>query len=187
MAVSLGNPTSPEPPPEERTKRRPFFGQVLRGTGWLAAGPVDWVGTRRIRQSWCFIGDLVSLLRKAPNRDTRFRTEGSGVFDARATAFSYGMSVPELEVRLRSRRVQTARIAYATFVLAWFFLFGWVGHAVNSPLTAIRVISTLYFLPFCGLFFLIALYNALLNFQIRTGRLASWREYIATTEKFWPC
>jgi hypothetical protein len=187
VVASLGNSRASEPSPDDRKKQRSFFGKVFRGTGWLAAGPVDWAGTRRIRRSLSFIGDLVSTLRRGPTRDTRFKTEDCGVYDVRATAFSYGMSVPELEARLRSRRLQTARIAYATFALAWLFLFGWIWHAVASPLTAIRVTSALYFLPFCMLFFLIALYNALLNFQIRIGRLASWREYLATTEKFWPC
>ena len=176
MTNSLGNQRSSGPPPDDRKKRRTFFGKIFRGTGWLAAGPVDWAGTRRIRRGWSFIGDLVSTLRRGPTRDNRFKTGESGVFDVRATAFSYGMSVPELEARLRSRRLQTARIAYATFTLAWLFLFGWIWHAAASPLTAMRVTSALYFLPFCALFFLIAVYNALLNFQIRTGRLASWRE-----------
>jgi hypothetical protein len=187
MTVFLGDPGSSEPPPEDRKRRRSFFGKVFRGTGWLAAGPVDWAGARRIRRGWSFIGDLISILRGGPARDKRFKTKDGGAFDVRATAFSYGMSVPELEVRLQSRRLQTARIAYATFSLAWLFLLGWIWHAVASPLAAMRVTSALYFLPFCALFFLIALYNALLNFQIRIGRLASWREYLATTEKFWPC
>ena len=187
MTVFLGDRGSSEPPPEDRKSRRSFFGKVFRGTGWLAAGPVDWVGTRRIRRSWSFIRDLVSILRRGPTSDNRFKTQGGGAFDVRATAFSYGMSVPELEARLQSRRLQTARIAYAAFTLAWLFLCGWVWHALASPLTAMRVTSALYFLPFCALFFLIAFHNALLNFQIRTGRLASWREYLATTEKFWPC
>jgi hypothetical protein len=187
MTVSLGNPRSSAPSPDDRKKRRSLFSKIFRGTGWLAAGPVDWAGTRGIRRSWSFIGDLVSILRRGPTGDTGFKTKVSGAFDVRATAFSYGMSVPELEARLRSRRLQTARIAYATLALAWLFLFGWIWHAVASPLTAIRVTSALYFLPFCMLFFLIALYNALLNFQLRIGRLASWREYLATTEKFWPC
>ena len=85
-----------------------------------------------------------------------------------------------------SARAVSIRIAYATFALAWLFLCSWIWHAVASPLTAMRVTSALYFLPFCGLFFLIAFYNALLNFQIRTGRLASWRAYLATTETFCP-
>jgi hypothetical protein len=42
------------------------------------------------------------------------------------------------------------------------------------------------FLPFCMLFFLIAFYNALLNFQIRMRRLLSCREYLLTNESFWP-
>jgi hypothetical protein len=187
MTVFPGDPGSSEPPPEDGKRRRSFFGKVFSGTGWLAAGPVDWVGTRRIRRSWSFIRDLVFILRRGPTSDNLFKTQGSGAFDVRATAFSYGMSVSELEARLQSRRLQTARIAYATFTLAWLFLFGWIWHAVASPLAAMRVTSALYVLPFCALFFLIALYNALLNFQIRIGRLASWREYLATTEKFWPC
>jgi hypothetical protein len=44
----------------------------------------------------------------------------------------------------------------------------------------------LEFLPFCALFYLLAFYNALLNFQMRIGRAASWREYLATSEPFWP-
>jgi hypothetical protein len=187
MTVSLGNAHSSEPPPADRKQRRSFFGKIFRGTGWLAAGPVDWAGTRRIRRGWSFIGDLVHILRLGPSPDNRFKTEDRGVFDMRATAFSYGMSVPELKARLRSRRLQTARIAYAASALAWLFMCGWIWHALASPLTAMRVTSALYFLPFCALFFLIAFHNALLNFQIRTGRLANWREYLATTEKFWPC
>jgi len=187
VTVSLDNARSSDSSQDDLKKRHSFFGKVLRGTGWLAAGPVDWVGTRRIRRGWSFIGDLVAILRSGSTRNNRFKTKDSGGFDVHATAVSYGMSVPQLEARLRSRRLQTARIAYATFAFAWLFLFGWIWHAVVSPLSTMRVTSALYFLPFCALFFLISLYNALLNFQIRIGRLASWREYLATTEKFWPC
>jgi glucan phosphoethanolaminetransferase (alkaline phosphatase superfamily) len=94
--------------------------------------------------------------------------------------------VPELERRLKIRRRQTALIAYATFVLASIFLAAWVCEALSSPWTAARVALALEFLPFCALFFLLAFYNALLNFQIRIGRAASWREFLATSEPFWP-
>jgi len=55
-----------------------------------------------------------------------------------------------------------------------------------SPWTAMRVVLAVEFLPFCALFFLLAFYNALLNFQIRIGRTASWREYLSTKEPFLP-
>ena len=184
MPIPLGNPLPPAPP---LGKRRSLIRRMFHGAGWLSAGPVDWAGTRRIRRGWSLIGDLTAILRAGPNPDLRFKTEDHGVFDARATAFSYGMSVPQLEGRLRARRRQTARISYTTFALGWLFLAGWLLHTLGLPLTATRVLSALYFLPFCGLFFLIAFHNALLNFQIRAGRLASWHEYLATSERFWPC
>jgi hypothetical protein len=109
-----------------------------------------------------------------------------GCFDLEATAFLYGMSVFELDRWLRVRRRQTARIAYATFALACIFLAAWVRQALWSPWTPGRIALALEFLPFCVLFFLLAFYNALLNFQIRTGRAASWREYLTTSESFWP-
>ena len=92
----------------------------------------------------------------------------------------------ELERRLKVRRRQTALIAYATFALACIFLIAWVCEALSSPWTAARIALALKFLPFCALFFLLAFYHALLNFQIRIGRAASWREYLATSEPFWP-
>ena len=189
MAIPLNGPSLPPDrplPPDPSRKRRSFLGKVLHGAGWMAAGPVDWVGTRRIARSASFIGDLWSLLRGGPPRDTRFKTEPDRGFDLRATAFSYGVSVEELSERFAARRRQTARLAYATFAMAWLFLLGWTWQALLSPWTTTRVTSMVYFLPFCVLFFLVAFYNALLNYQIRTGRLASWREYLSTSEGFWP-
>jgi hypothetical protein len=38
----------------------------------------------------------------------------------------------------------------------------------------------------CGLFRLLAFHNALVNWQIRTLRLGSWREFLNTNESWWP-
>ena len=48
------------------------------------------------------------------------------------------------------------------------------------------MVLSVEFLPFCLLFFLVAFNNALLNFQIRMRRLATWRDYLLTSESFWP-
>jgi hypothetical protein len=167
-------------------RRRSFFKGLFRGTGWLMATPFAWSGADRIKRGWSLIGDLFRLLRACPVRDTHFKTEGKSAFDLRATAVSYGISVHQLEACLAARRLQTARIAYAALVLGTLFLAGWIWHALSSPWTATRVASALYFLPFCAVFVLVAFYNALLNYQIRAGRLAAWREYLATPDGFWP-
>lgn len=185
MPIPLENP-GPAGPAPARARKRSLFGKLFRGAGWLAGGPVDWIATRRIARSASFVSDLLVTLQVGPQRDPRFKTHDDGGFDLQASAFCYGLSVHELEARLAARRRQSARIAYATFALAWFFLLAWLWRALSSPWRAARIASSLDFLPFCALFFLVAFYNALLNFQIRIGRTARWREYLATRERFWP-
>jgi Mn2+/Fe2+ NRAMP family transporter len=96
------------------------------------------------------------------------------------------MTEDALVRRLEERRRQTARIAYGTFALACLFLIGWVHAALDTPLSLSRIMLAVDFLPFCVLFFLIAFYNALINFQIRSGRRATWREYLLTDRGFLP-
>jgi hypothetical protein len=179
-----------EPPSEAAaepvSRRRSFVGKIAHGTGWLVSVPFVWMGVHRIWRGCLLIGDLWGALRAGPPRDDRFMTADQGAFDVAATAVSYGVPVHRLEARLAARRRQTARIAYAAFALAWLFLLGWVWHALASPWMATRFTSALFFLPFCALFFLVAFYNALLNYQIRSGRLANWRDYLATPGAFWP-
>ena len=165
--------------------RRGVFRRVFRGVGWLASGPIDWAGTRGIGRGAAAIRGLAVAARSRPQPDPRFRTD-EGQFDLEATAFLHGLTVPQLQARLAARRRHTARVAYATTALAVLFLLFWVRAALATPWTASRLALAVYFLPFCLLFFLIAFYHALLNFQIRTGRLASWREYLTTSEPFWP-
>ena len=186
MPIQLESPGSNDAPGSERRKRRSLFGRVFRGIGWLSAGPVYWAGLRGISRSASFIRHLSVTVRSGSRADRRFRTTGNGGFDLNATALLYGISVPELERRVKVRRRQTALVAYATFGLACIFLTAWVCEALSSPWTAPRISLALEFLPFCALFILLAFYYALLNFQIRIGRAASWREYLATSGPFWP-
>jgi len=75
MAIPLNLPRPPNPGKPPR-RRRSVMGKVARGAGWLASGPLDWAGVRRIRRSATFIGDLATLLRHGPSRDDRFRKDG---------------------------------------------------------------------------------------------------------------
>jgi len=187
MADPANNPHPPARLPEASGKSRSAIGKAFAGARWLASGPADWVSMRRISRGWSFIGDLLGIARRGPLRDPRWKTEEQGRFDLRATAFSYGLSVAQLEAQLRARQRHTARVAYLAFTLAWLLLVGWVWQSLTTPWTVVRATSSVYFLPFCGLLFLISFHNALLNFQIRSRTMASWRDYIATDEKFWPC
>jgi hypothetical protein len=167
-------------------RRRSAFRTALGGIGWLAAAPVDWAGVKSISRAASLIGGLAGTMHARPRRDPRVKVEDARSFDLMATAVSYGITVPQLEARLAKRRKQTALIAYAMFAMAGLFLLAWARAALSARWTILRMVLSVEFLPFCVLFFLVAFNNALLNFQIRMRRLATWRDYLLTSESFWP-
>ena len=169
-----------------RKQRRSLFRRTIRGVGWLASGPADWAGVRSIGRGASLIGDLVRAVRERQASDRRFRVEDDRSFELRATALLHGVSVLELQRRLEARRRQTAWVAYGFFAFAGMFVLAWFHAVLSSSWTTSRVLLTVDFLPFGALFLLIGFYNALLNYQIRVGRRASWREYLMTNEPFLP-
>jgi hypothetical protein len=167
-------------------KKPSFIGRMMRRVGWLAGGPADWFGRRSVRSGAGLIGKLWHQTRNTPKRDSRFKIDDSGGFDLKATAFSYGISTEVLEQRLEQRQRMTFMVSYGALVIAVLSVLFWIHSAINEPYTLTRVMMAWEFLPFLSLFLLVAFYNALLNFQIRVRRSASWREFLSTDEGFLP-
>ena len=181
IPLASGSP-SPDPP----VRRRGVFRKTIRGTrGWVGGGS-DWAGVKSIRRGAALIGDLAHASRSDTSARERVFVDEDRTLDLRATAFSQGITEDALLRRLEERRRQTARIAYGTFTLACLFLIGWLHAAVQTPMALSRIMLAVDFLPFCALFFLIAFYNALVNFQIRSGRRATWRDYLMAESGFLP-
>lgn len=183
---SGGAQPRPESPEGAGRRRRSWFRRTLNGVAWLSAAPADWMGWRTISGGATLVGRLYASVRAGQRRDRRFKTGEGRAFDLPSTAFAYGISIEDLERRLAVRRRQTAALAYAMFGLACLFVLAWVCVALRVVSDGGRVALLLQFLPFCALFYLMSFYQALLNFQIRTGRAAGWREYLSTEEGFLP-
>ena len=167
-------------------RRRGVVRSLFRGVKWVAATPVQWLGTKPIREGATLVSGLAGRVRARPNRDPHFRTGDDGRFDRRATAVSYGISERELEGRLRSRQRQTAITAFALFGLGVLFFAAWMLRVLGTASAGARLLLAIDFLPFCLLFVLLGFYQSLVNFQIRIGRSAGWREYLTTQTGFWP-
>ena len=188
MAADL-NASPPSRKPNDvgaAANKRSIVGRVWRGALWLGGWPAEAVGISEIRENAELIAAFSSMLKAAPSKDQRLYLDQERQIDLRATAFSCGVSEARLAMQLARRRRQTAFAAYVAFGLGCLFVLGWLWRALGSPWTAFRLVSAIEFLPFCGIFFLLAFYNALQNFQLRTGRMATWREYLTTSELFWP-
>jgi hypothetical protein len=158
----------------------------MRRAKWLAGGPADWFGRKSVMSGAGLISGLWRQSRRPVQRDSRFKVDDDGSFDLAATAFSYGISVEALEQRLEQRRRMTFMISYGASLVAILSVIFWIHSAINEPYTPTRIMMAFEFLPFLSLFYLVAFYNALLNFQIRMRRTANWREFLSTEAGFFP-
>jgi hypothetical protein len=62
----------------------------------------------------------------------------------------------------------------------------WLITVLNTELTPGRVLVAVEFLPLCTMCVLLGFYQGLVNFQIRSGRAASWRDFLLAERDFWP-
>jgi len=148
--------------------------------------PREAVGVRDIRENGDFIRDLAAAVRRGPTEPPRIYVDADQQLDLAATAWSHGLGERALEERIIRRRRQTARMAYLAFIAGWLILAWWFWQAWTARWTFGRLIAGLEFVPFCGLFFLLAFKNAWQNWQLRRRRLGSAMEYLTTGEPFWP-
>ncbi len=160
--------------------------RVWRRTKFVTGGPIANIGLEEISSGARLIGQLTNQVRQGPVPDGRLKADEHGGIDLQATAFSYGISVDELLERMRQRRRQTARSAYALFCLGGCFLLVWFWQAMHLPRSAARIVSAVEFLPFCVLFLLVATRSAHSNWQLRTRRLGSLGDYLRTSDPFLP-
>ena len=175
-----------KPGKKEEVAKPSFMRRNWRRARFVAGGPVASIGVNEIKDGARLIDSLLAVLRAGPPPDTRIKTSEGGGIDPQATAFSYGIRVEVLEQRLRERRLQTARAAYATFALGSVSLVLWLYAAMHMRMSSARIFSGLEFLPCCTLFFLLAFKSAWMNWQLRTLRTGSAVAYLRTTEPFLP-
>jgi hypothetical protein len=171
---------------ETETKKLSALRRAFRPIRWLASGPGDWFGRKSVSAGAHMVGNLWSQTRKSPQRNSRFKVDDGGEFDLKATAFSYGTSVEALHTRLSQRRRLTMLVSYGALSIAVLSIIFWIHAAIDQAYTLARIITAIEFLPFIGLSVLLAFYNALLNFQIRSCRFAGWREFLSTEKGFFP-
>ena len=172
----------PVPP----TRSGSVLRRMWRGTKALTRGPIDAAAPSEIARGASLIRSLLELLQRSPHSEGRFRVDDAGNIDVAATAFSHGITPAKLEERMRVRRRETKRSAYALFGLGVLTFIGWSLEALDMQMSAARILSAIEFLPFCLWFFLLAFKSAWSNYQLRTGRLDTALAYLRTDESFLP-
>lgn len=158
---------------------------LWRALGWVLRGPVDAFNPRAVAEGGQAIGRLASIIRSGPQPDPRVRVDADHGLDVSAIAFLAGATEAEVRQQMANRLRQTAVATYVYLAGGAGFLLVWVYAALlHVNYASLSYIVAL--LGFCGTFFLFAFHNALVNWQVRTQRLGTAREFLATEDSWWP-
>lgn len=169
--------------PQRPEKQR---GPLRRGIGFVLGGPIACLGYRQIVDNATTIKTLFGDIREGPEPDRRVRVTQEGTLDVAAMAWEAQLPQSEIERKLENRKRQTKRAAFYYLLGAALFLAFTLYHAF-AILPALPTMSfvasmTSIFCCFCSM----AFYNALVNWQVRTRRLGSAREFLNTDDTWWP-
>lgn len=174
-------PARDEAPAPRRTKRRAFW----RGLAFVFGGPIHALGADRIAESASVIGGLARHIRTGPPADERVLVYDDRTLDLHTMARDAGISVAQVRMLLGNRRRQTRRSVFCYLAGAAAFFGLWVWQASEAPAYT-RLPYVVVLLLICAVFCLSAFYNALVNWQCRTERLGTWREFLSTDDSWWP-
>ncbi len=161
--------------------------RMLRKAVRLAFGaPIACFGPKQIRENAAFIAGLAQTIRIGPGADYRVRLSAGRNLDVLAMAWDAQVPPAEIMRQLDNRRRQSARSTLCYLAGAVLFLLVGFYHAA----AALPVLPSLSYVLAMGAisccFLLLAFYNALVNWQVRTLRLGTAREFLDADESWWP-
>lgn len=161
-------------------------GLLWRGVGLIVSAPVACLGYRQIAENASSIKTLIGDVRRGPGSDSRVLLADDRMLDVAAMAWVAQVSPAEIERQLENRKRQTVKATFVYLLGVGVFLALAFYHAI----TTLPLLTTLSYLltmtSICCCFCSMAFYNALVNWQIRTRRLGSAREFLNATETWWP-
>ena len=97
-----------------------------------------------------------------------------------------GVQAGELAVLLQRRRMETARATRLNLAFGLIFLVLWAWSVFSTPAGFTGLLLLLSGLGVCLLFLCRAVVEAQTNWQIRTGRMGTLHEFLATDEGWMP-
>lgn len=97
-----------------------------------------------------------------------------------------GVQAKELAILLQRRRVETAQATRLNLAFGLIFLVLWVWSVCSTPAGFTGLLVLLSGLGVCLLFLARAVVEAQTNWQIRTGRMGTLREFVTSDDRWMP-
>lgn len=161
--------------------RRSWFRRSVR----FVAEPFR-VQASEVGEGWAFIEALWRGIRFNRRRTRPIRLDTDGRFDTIVMARDALVTQAEIERQLDNRRRETRGNAIAYLLGGAAVLAFWLYEIATQGISGINPLDVALFLAVVGCLFALAFHNAFLNWQVRTRRLGSVRQFFSTEESWWP-
>ena len=152
----------------------------------MLGAPIACFGYRQIADNAELIGGLARTIRAGPGADPRVHLGSDRTLDVAAMAWEAQVPQAEIERQLGNRRRQTARSTLCYLAGATVFMVLGFYHAATTLPASPSLSYVAAMTAICCCFLALAFYNALVNWQVRTRRLGTAREFLHAEESWWP-
>jgi len=143
---------------------------------------------RAAGQPWCWTPASASTWKHRPSRC--FQVEAEALDAGRITMEHYaqlgGVQAEELAILLQRRRIETTQATRLNLAFCLVFLMLCTWSVLSTPAGFTGLLLLLSGLGLCLLFLTRAVVEAQTNWQIRTGRMGTLREFLTTDEAWMP-
>ena len=158
--------------------------------GWgvrkTLSAPIACIGVEQIAENARLIRKLAQIIRSGPGAEPMVRVQPDRSLDVAAMAWEAQVPVAEIERLLDNRRRQSRQATWTYLVGGTVFVVLGFVHAASLLPALPTLLYTLSTAAISCCFFLMALYNALINWQVRTRRLGTAREFLNADETWRP-
>lgn len=165
----------------EGVPRRSWF----RRTARFVAEPFR-VQASEVGEGWAIIEELWHAIRLRRHRTRPIRLDAEGRFDTTAMAWDALVTQAEIERQLDNRRRETRKNAAGYLLGGISVLAFWLYEIATKGIPGMNPLDVALFLAAVASLFALAFHNAFVNWQVRTRRLGSVRQFFTTEETWWP-
>ncbi|AXN01801.1 MULTISPECIES: hypothetical protein [Acetobacter] len=188
------------PPPQ--TAKKGIIRTSVKVATHITGSPVEAVGWRRIISNFNVIRLLWTILKLSarPNPEETVNGKGQEILDSPAQADVVGRQLPsirqavsyshlsdqDLALVIMRRQKETFIRAYSAGLIATVLFGLWALEMIFFPWTGNRLLASIAFLPFLALLGSVSLWNCSLNWQLRTGQIATFRQFMDRADSIFP-
>jgi hypothetical protein len=170
--------------PAQGGKPQPWtIGWGIRKT---LGAPIACIGVEQIADNGRLIRELAHTVRTGPGADPMVWVQPDRTLDVAVMAWEAQVPMSEIERLLDNRRRQSRQATWGYLAGGSVFVVLGFIHAASLLPALPTLLYALSIAAICCCFFLLAFYNALINWQVRTRRLGTAREFLDTDETWRP-